>query len=189
MSELINELPNTYQTPTMAPFCKDEEKYQVVDDLVNQIEEIKNNKTNSNDLPSSVLFICNFNTIRSPIAEAIAKYHCNNKIYIDSAGVAEKIGKVNPFAVSIMEEVGIDIARHKTKKLEGLINTSFELIIALSSEAYKEVQELAKGNSVMIEYWQIKDPTEISGNRETIMSAFRDLREELYENIKLRLSN
>ena len=88
-----------------------------------------------------------------------------------------------------MEEVGIDIARHKTKKLEGLINTSFELIIALSSEAYKEVQELAKGNSVMIEYWQIKDPTEISGNRETIMSAFRDLREELYENIKLRLSN
>ena len=45
MSEIINELPNTFQTPTMAPFCKDEEKYQVVDDLVNQIEEIKNDKT------------------------------------------------------------------------------------------------------------------------------------------------
>ena len=44
MSEIINKLPNTFQTPTMAPFCKDEEKYQVVDDLVNQIEEIKNNK-------------------------------------------------------------------------------------------------------------------------------------------------
>ena len=45
MSEIINELPNTYQTPTMAPFCKDEEKYQVVEELVNQVEEIKNNKT------------------------------------------------------------------------------------------------------------------------------------------------
>jgi len=49
MSEIINELPNTFQTPTMAPFCKDEEKYQVVDGLVNQIEEIKNNKTKIDD--------------------------------------------------------------------------------------------------------------------------------------------
>jgi len=44
MSEIINRLPNTYQTPTMAPFCKDEEKYQVVDKLVKQVEVIKNNK-------------------------------------------------------------------------------------------------------------------------------------------------
>ena len=44
MSEIINELPNTYQTPTMAPFCKDEEKYQVVESLVKQVMEIKNNK-------------------------------------------------------------------------------------------------------------------------------------------------
>ncbi|MDC0429639.1 phosphomannomutase/phosphoglucomutase, partial [Candidatus Pelagibacter sp.] len=49
ISEIINKLPNTYQTPTMAPFCKDEEKYQVVDGLVNQIEEIKNNKTKIDD--------------------------------------------------------------------------------------------------------------------------------------------
>ena len=45
MSEIINELPNTYQSPTMAPFCKDEEKYQVVDELVSQVKEIKDNKT------------------------------------------------------------------------------------------------------------------------------------------------
>ena len=45
MSEIISELPITYQTPTMAPFCKDEEKYQVVEDLVKQVKEIKNNKT------------------------------------------------------------------------------------------------------------------------------------------------
>ena len=49
MSEIINELPKTYQTPTMAPFCKDEEKYQVVDDLVDQVKEIKNNKTKIDD--------------------------------------------------------------------------------------------------------------------------------------------
>ena len=49
MSEIINELPNTFQTPTMAPFCKDEEKYQVVEGLVKQIEEIKDNKTKIDD--------------------------------------------------------------------------------------------------------------------------------------------
>ena len=45
MNEIINELPNTFQTPTMAPFCKDEEKYQVVEDLVKQVRDIKDNKT------------------------------------------------------------------------------------------------------------------------------------------------
>ena len=49
MSEIINELPNTFQTPTMAPFCKDEEKYKVVDNLVMQIREIKENKTKIDD--------------------------------------------------------------------------------------------------------------------------------------------
>jgi len=49
MSEIINELPKTYQSPTMAPFCKDEEKYQVVEDLVDQVKEIKNNKTKIDD--------------------------------------------------------------------------------------------------------------------------------------------
>ncbi len=49
MSEIINDLPNTYQTPTMAPFCKDEEKYLVVEELVNKVKEIKNNKTKIDD--------------------------------------------------------------------------------------------------------------------------------------------
>tara|TARA_B100000900_G_scaffold135205_1_gene114440 strand:- start:284 stop:1738 length:1455 start_codon:yes stop_codon:yes gene_type:complete len=44
MSNIINELPNTFQSPTMAPFCKDEEKYKVVDDLVKEVETIKKNK-------------------------------------------------------------------------------------------------------------------------------------------------
>ena len=45
MNEIIKELPNTFQSPTMAPFCKDEEKYQVVEEMVNQIKKIKDNKT------------------------------------------------------------------------------------------------------------------------------------------------
>ena len=58
MSEIINELPTTYQTPTMAPFCKDEEKYQVVEELVKQVEEIKDNKTKiDNQIITEVLTV------------------------------------------------------------------------------------------------------------------------------------
>ncbi len=62
MSEIINDLPNTYQTPTMAPFCKDEEKYQLVDQLVKQIEEIKNNKTKIDE--QAIIEILTVNGIR-----------------------------------------------------------------------------------------------------------------------------
>ena len=44
MSEIVKELPTTYQSPTMAPFCKDEEKYEVVDDMVNEFKKIKSQK-------------------------------------------------------------------------------------------------------------------------------------------------
>ena len=59
MSEMINQLPNTYQTPTMAPFCKDEEKYQVVEELVEQVTEIMNNKTKIDDQTISEILTVN----------------------------------------------------------------------------------------------------------------------------------
>ena len=59
MSEIINELPKTYQTPTMAPFCKDEEKYKVVESLVEKIEELKNNNTKINNQKISDLLTVN----------------------------------------------------------------------------------------------------------------------------------
>ena len=49
MNDIIKELPTTYQSPTMAPFCKDEEKYQVVEEVVKQVEKIKNDKIKIDD--------------------------------------------------------------------------------------------------------------------------------------------
>ena len=59
MNEIIKELPNTFQTPTMAPFCKDEEKYQVVDELVKQVNAIKDNKTKIDGLEISEVLTVN----------------------------------------------------------------------------------------------------------------------------------
>ena len=58
MSEIIKELPNTYQTPTMAPYCKDEEKYKVVENLVNEVEKIKKDKVKiDNQIITEVLTV------------------------------------------------------------------------------------------------------------------------------------
>ena len=59
MNEIIKELSNTFQTPTMAPFCKDEEKYQVVDELVKQVNVIKDNKTKIDGLEISEVLTVN----------------------------------------------------------------------------------------------------------------------------------
>jgi phosphomannomutase/phosphoglucomutase len=59
MHEIIKELPNTFQTPTMAPFCKDEEKYQVVEELVKQVNAIKDNKTKIDDQEISEVLTVN----------------------------------------------------------------------------------------------------------------------------------
>ena len=59
MSEIISKLPNTFQTPTMPPFCKDDEKYHVVDSLVKEIETIKNNKTKIDDQEITEILIVN----------------------------------------------------------------------------------------------------------------------------------
>jgi phosphomannomutase / phosphoglucomutase len=62
MSEIINELPKTYQTPTMAPFCKDEEKYKVVDDMINKVQQLK--KENIKIDNQSIIEILTINGVR-----------------------------------------------------------------------------------------------------------------------------
>ncbi|MBL4603807.1 MAG: arsenate reductase ArsC [Emcibacteraceae bacterium] len=138
-------------------------------------------------LPNSVLFVCNHNAIRSPMAECLAKNLCGNNIYIDSFGVNEKLSAINPFCISVIEEAGLDISNHTAKHFDDLIDTSFDLIIALTPEAHKKALEITKSLTADIEYWPLSDPSETNGNRENIMSAFRAVRDDLHEKIKKRL--
>ena len=64
--------------------------------------------------PSSVLFACTFNSIRSPMAEALLKHLHGRRIYVDSVGVREH--SLDPFAAAVMEEIGIDLKRHREPK-------------------------------------------------------------------------
>ncbi len=135
----------------------------------------------------SVLFACSENALRSPMAEAIAKHHFGSRIYIDSVGVRE--GQVDPFAVEVLAEAGIDASRHVPKRMDDLLDTSFDLIVSLSPEAHHRSIELTRTSAAEVEYWNTLDPSLVEGNRDTRLQAYRALRDFLTERIRARLSD
>jgi protein-tyrosine-phosphatase len=136
------------------------------------------------DLPSAVLFACTSNSIRSPMAEAILKHLHGRTIYIDSVGVRE--GAVDGFAVAVMEEIGLDISRHRSKTFEELEDTSFDLVISLSPEAQHKAVEMTRAMACEVEFWNTFDPSVVEGNRETRLDAYRQVRDQLMRRIKER---
>ena len=136
------------------------------------------------DLPGAVLFACSRNAVRSPIAAAILKHLAGARVYVASAGV--RPGEPDPFAAAVMEELGIDLSRHKPMSLEELDDTSFDLIVTLAPEAHHKALDLARNYAVDVEYWPTQDPTLTSGNREQILQAYRAVRDGLFAKIKAR---
>ena len=135
-------------------------------------------------LPSSVLFACSMNSVRSPMAEALMKRLFGFRAYVQSAGVHQ--GKLDPFAVSVMEEEGIDMSSHKPTTFEDLFDTSFDLIITLSPEAHHHALEMAHTMDIDVEYWPTPDPTVTMGSRDQMMDAYRMVRDRLSARIKQR---
>jgi protein-tyrosine-phosphatase len=143
----------------------------------------------SKDKVESLLFVCNLNSVRSPIAECLAKDICGDRVFIDSIGIQDELLEINPFAISILEEAGLDLSNHKPKHFENLNDTSFDLIVCLSAEAEEKMKILTRGFDVKIELWQTEDPSLEKGNRENIMSAFRIVRNALKLKIQERLES
>ena len=139
----------------------------------------------SSDLPKAVLFACNFNSVRSPMAEAILRHLAGRQIYVESAGV--RAGELDPFAVAVMEEIGIEMAAHTPQSMSDLYDGSFDLVISLSPEAHHQALEMTRTQAIDAEYWPTLDPTAaIGGSREQVLSAYRDVREALFKRIKER---
>ena len=136
------------------------------------------------DLPGSVLFACTTNAVRSPMAEGIMKSMFGHRVYIDSAGVRRE--EINAFAVAVMDEIGIDLSRHRSKTIEDLEDTSFDLVASLSPQAQHHAVELTRTMACEVEYWNTFDATVVVGNRETRLAAFREVRDGLIDRIKRR---
>ena len=140
-------------------------------------------------LPQAVLFVCGQNAVRSPMAAGVFRQLFRAPTYVASAGVRK--GELDPFAVAAMDEVGIDIARHKPKTFEELEEwegLNFDLIVSLSPEAHHRALELTRTLAAEVEYWPTPDPTVQEGSREQRLDAYRDIREMLVRRIKERFA-
>ncbi|WP_439498252.1 arsenate reductase ArsC [Bosea sp. (in: a-proteobacteria)] len=132
--------------------------------------------------------MCAHNAVRSPMAEAMAKHFFGRSIYVQSAGARR--GEVDPFAIAVLDEIGIDAHKHKPKSIEELEEwegLNFDLIISLSPEAHHKALELTRTLAADVEYWPTADPTATQGSREQMLDAYREVRDGLMRRIKARL--
>ncbi len=135
--------------------------------------------------PRAILFMCGMNSIRSPMAEVIAKQLVASGIYIQSAGV--RAGERDPFVDAVLDEAGLTLGKHKPRTLEEIEDDFFDLIITLTPEAHHAALELTRSNALDVVYWPTMDPTVATGTREHILEAYREVREHLTKLISERL--
>ena len=135
--------------------------------------------------PGAVLFACNLNRVRSPMAEGLVKLLYGTSIYVDSCGL-RPTGDFDPFAVQVMRELGADLSRHHAKSFEDLDPAAFDLVVSLTPEAHQRAIELTRNSAVDVAHWPTYDPTLARGSREAVLDAYRGVRDALAAKIAER---
>ena len=140
--------------------------------------------------PRAVLFACGQNSVRSPMAAALARQAFGDAFVVASAGVRK--GVLDGFAIAAMNEIGIDIANHEPMTFEELEDLEdgldFDLIVTLAPEAHHKALELTHRIAAAVEYWPTPDPTGTEGSREQKLGAYRDVCDGLLLRIRKRFS-
>jgi len=126
-----------------------------------------------------VLFLCTGNSCRSQMAEGFLRHMAGDKFEVFSAGV--KPTQVNPLAIKVMVEVGIDISKHKSKSAMEFIGQQFDYVITVCDNA-KQTCPVFPGKYEKI-HWDLEDPAEAQGSEEERLAFFRRIRDEVKNNI------
>lgn len=132
----------------------------------------------------SVLFVCNHNTIRSPMAEALARLAHGRRLFTASAGLQE--GWIDPFVVAVLAEAGIDAGDHQPRLLADVEDEWFDAVITLTPSAHHRALEMTRTQPVSVEYWPVPDPTAVQGSREQRMAAYRETRDYIARRVAER---
>jgi protein-tyrosine-phosphatase len=139
--------------------------------------------------PQAVLFMCGQNSVRSPTAACLLRHLVPRGLYVQSAGVGK--AELDPFAVAVMKEIGLDISHHKpwtVEDLEDWEGLNFDLIITLSPEAHHKALQLTAAAATEVEYWPTPDPVGVEGRRELQLDAYRAVRDGLLKRIRERFA-
>ena len=142
------------------------------------------------ELPGSVLFCCDYNAVRSPMAEGLLKHHAGQSIYVQSAGVKNDL-EIDGFAVSVCRELGVELSRHRVRTMDEMVDwgddlESYDLIVALSPASQRRALEFTRFAALEVEYWPIIDPTGLGESREAKLDAYRQARDQIWARIKAR---
>ncbi len=136
---------------------------------------------------AAVLFACNLNRVRSPMAAGLMRRLHGDRIFVDSCGLRRGEAELaDPFVAAVMDELGVDLAGHSPKSFDELEDESFDVVISLTPEAHHRAGELARRRSIDIEYWPTMDPTLVMGGRESVLESYRAVRNALDERIHAR---
>jgi protein-tyrosine-phosphatase len=138
-------------------------------------------------LPQSILFCCDHNAVRSPMAEGIMKKLFGTRAYIQSVGVVNDL-EIDGFAISACEEIGVELSRHRSRSFEELEEmgealSGFDLIVALSPASQRAALDLTRFYHLTVEYWPIMDPTGIGESREQKLNAYRQTRDQIRDRL------
>lgn len=140
--------------------------------------------------PSSVLFCCDHNSVRSPIAEGLMKKLYGQRAYVQSAGVRND-RDVDGFSVAVSLEAGVELERHRARSFDEMVDwgddlSGFDLIVALSPASQRQALELTRFAHIDVEYWPIMDPSGLGETRDAKLAAYRQVRDQIKENILAR---
>ena len=136
---------------------------------------------------SSVLFCCNYNSVRSPMAEGIFKSLIGRKVFVQSAGIFDTL-EIDGFTVKVCDEINVKLSKHRVRSLremekEGGFIGSFDLIIPLTKESSEEVYKYSAYSSVMIEDWTVDEPIQYENDIGQTLSSYRVIRDIIFDKI------
>ena len=135
------------------------------------------------DFPHSVLFCCDYNAVRSPMAEGMMKRFYGRAAYVQSAGVKNDM-EIDGFTIAVCQEIGIELSRHRSRSFDEMQSLGddlgqFDLIVALSAASKRAALELTRLSHLEVEYWPIIDPTALGEGREAKLAAYRQARDQI----------
>ncbi|MFD1881451.1 low molecular weight phosphatase family protein [Paracoccus pacificus] len=141
-------------------------------------------------LPGSVLFCCDHNAIRSPMAEGMMKKFYGQGTYVQSAGVFNDM-EIDGFTVAVCKEIGVELSRHRARSFDEMQEwgddlSGFDLVVALSPASQRRALDLTRIYHLEVEYWPIMDPTGLAEGREPILNAYRATRDQIRDSMLAR---
>lgn len=138
-------------------------------------------------LPQSILFCCDHNAVRSPMAEGIMKKFYGSDTYVQSVGVSNDM-EIDGFAIAVCKEIGVELSRHRSRSFDEMEQwgddlSSFDLVVALSPASQRRALELTRYFHLTVEYWPILDPTGLGETRDAKLSSYRQTRDQIAQHL------